>query len=79
MKGAPIVLEAHAVHDRMPDPDTDVLIWSPASTEAQLGAYVAEEHGAPVWVDAQGARVANVTHWARLPLLHNVLRAMVPA
>lgn len=69
MKGIQLLIEATSVREQLPDADTDVLIWSPGSCEGQLGAYVAEEAGQPVWVDAQGARVLGVTHWARLPLL----------
>lgn len=62
-------ITAHDPRRRMPDADTDVLIWDASSPVAQLGAYVAHEADGPVWVDAQGARVANVVRWAALPLL----------
>lgn len=75
MKGVPIVVTARSVREQLPEPDTDVLIWDVTSLEAQLGAYVAEEDGHPVWVDAQGARVPGVTHWADMPLLHAFQKA----
>lgn len=53
---------------KMPDADTDVLIWDGVSPEATLGAYVGHdaEDGSALWVDAQGASV-KVIAWAELP------------
>lgn len=63
-------LQAHPVQARLPDADTDVLIWDPTSHDAQLGALVGHsDDGAAQWVDAQGEEVPGVTHWAEMPAL----------
>lgn len=60
-----ITLHLHAVADQLPDADTDVLIFDASSDEAQLGALNWTD---PIeWVDAQGAPVEGVTHWAEMP------------
>lgn len=66
-----LMVTAHAVAERLPDVDTDVLIFDGPNTEAQLGAYMGDDDddGQPIWVEAQGSGVAGVTHWAELPKL----------
>jgi hypothetical protein len=62
-----LTLVRYAVTERMPDADTDVLIWDATSHKSQLGAYMGDDEHGPLWIDAQGAGVAGVTHWAELP------------
>lgn len=62
-----LTLTRHAVTDRMPDADTDVLIWDASSEHSQLGAYLGDDDEGPLWVNAQGEGVASVTHWAEMP------------
>jgi hypothetical protein len=63
-------LQAWPVTTRLPDADTDVLIWDRSSTEGQLGALNGvDPQGQAYWVDAQGAAVHGVTHWADMPVL----------
>lgn len=58
---------------RMPDADTDVLIFDAAGDQAQLGAYVGSDddpfRDPAAWVNAQGELVPGVHHWAELPRL----------
>lgn len=62
-----ILLQPTPVAAGLPDADTDVLIFDSTSPEAQLGAYIGHDDLGPLWVDAQGANVANVTHWVEMP------------
>lgn len=64
-----VALEVVAVSERLPDADTDVLIFDQAHDQAQLGAYVGSDEDGPVWVNAQGEGVLSVHHWAELPRL----------
>lgn len=62
-----ITVLAHEAADCLPDADLDVLIWAADTDESQLGAYLGHDDTGPMWVDAQGQRVAGVTHWADMP------------
>lgn len=63
-------LQVWPVIARLPDADTDVLIWDRSSTEGQLGALNGvDAQGQAYWVDAQGAAVHGVTHWAEMPVM----------
>jgi hypothetical protein len=64
-----IQLQVHAVGERMPDADTDVLIFDGADAEGQLGAYVGDDDNGPMWAGAGGELVPGVTHWAEMPCL----------
>jgi len=54
------------VDEGMPDADLDVLLFQEGDDDAQLGAYLGDNDG-PLWIDAQGAPIINVTHWAHMP------------
>ena len=58
-----VLVQVHDVRDRLPDADTDVLVFDRSSHEAQLGALVGEGE----WVDANGGSIDGVTHWAEMP------------
>lgn len=62
-------LQAWPVAQRLPDADTDVLIFDGPGQDGQLGAYVGHDEDGPLWVDAQGEGVSGVTHWAEMPAL----------
>lgn len=64
-----IQLQVHAVVDRMPDLDTDVLVFEGRESEAQLGAWVRLVGHPSLWVGANGDQLKGVTHWAPLPVL----------
>lgn len=75
MTAAPIITIATwtLAHAGLPDADTDVLLYVEGDPEAQLGAYMGEqhslfEHPTPLWVDAQGEAIAGrVLMWAPMP------------
>jgi hypothetical protein len=66
-----IQLNVFTVGERMPDADTDVLIFEGADAEGQLGAFI----GADGWVGAVGQPVHGVTHWAEMPDLAKMAAA----
>jgi hypothetical protein len=64
-----VLLTVYAVGERMPDADSDVLIFD-GPGPGQLGAFVGTtDEGLQQWVDAQGGAVYGVTHWAEMPTL----------
>jgi hypothetical protein len=65
-----VAIQVQPVDAGLPDADTDVLIFDASSPEAQLGAYVGHDDDGPIWVDAQGGGVRDVTHWAQMPRLN---------
>lgn len=65
----PIIIFAVPVGLRLPDADTDVLIFDRTDPEGQLGALLGEDDGVQVWVNAHGEGAAGVTHWAEMPRL----------
>jgi len=77
-----LMVQAWPVAEQLPDADLDVLIFDGPDTEAQLGAYMGHDEegdGQPIWVEAQGAGVAGVTHWAEMPKLTGAVLAPVVA
>lgn len=65
----PALIIAVPVGLRLPDADTDVLIFDGSDPEAQLGAVVGADEEGAIWVNAQGEGVAGVTYWAEMPRL----------
>lgn len=74
-----LMVQAWPVAEQMPDADTDVLIFDQADAEAQLGAYVGDDGKGPMWTNAVGDFVDQVTHWAEMPKLTGAVLAPLVA
>lgn len=64
-----ISLQVHWVAEQMPAVDVDVIVFESEDPIGQLGAYVGDDDDGPMWVNAHGMPIFNVTHWANRPSL----------
>lgn len=51
------------VSDQLPDCDTTVMTYEPSSCEPIWPGY----HDGEVWLDINGGRLREVTHWMHFP------------
>jgi hypothetical protein len=62
-----ITLKLYSLAERMPDLDSDVLVFDSEDPTVQIGAYVGDDDDGPMWVNSHGMPIFNVTDWADLP------------
>lgn len=67
--GISLQLQVVPVVQKLPDADTDVLIFDASHEQGQLGAYMGTAGDKTLWVDEHGDSAYGVTHWAELPCL----------
>lgn len=67
--GIALQLQLVPVGQKLPDADTDVLIFDASHEQGRLGAYVGNAADKVLWVSEHGDSAYGVTHWAELPCL----------